>query len=415
MSIKGDSVMSEKHNVGVIGLGGRGLWALRDILCERSDVNVTFVCDEYPDRTEVASATVEKKQGHTPHSSTDWREVIASKDVDVIVNCTAWESHIPVSVAAMEAGKPVSMEVGGAYNIEDCFKLVNAFEKTGIHCMMVENCCYGREELLVLNMVRQGLFGKVVHCEGGYQHDLREEISFGEENRHYRLRNYKSRNTENYPTHELGPIAKVLNINRGNKLDYLVAMASGSWGLNEYAKKNENVNPALRTYPYKQGDIVKTLIKCAGGETIAITLDTTLPRNYSRGFTVRGTKGMFFEDGDGVYLDGLYSEWNKSYYNNKNVYFEKYDHPLWKSETTQSYSGGHGGMDWLVYEGFFEYVRTGKTPPIDTYDTATWMAITPLSTKSIENGSIPVEIPDFTDGKWKNRTDICEGIFSLDK
>ncbi|MDD4125548.1 MAG: gfo/Idh/MocA family oxidoreductase, partial [Eubacteriales bacterium] len=257
--------------------------------------------------------------------------------------------------------------------------------------------------------------GKIVHCEGGYQHDLREEISLGDEKRHYRLRNYQSRNTDNYPTHELGPIAKALDINRGNRLEYLVSMASGSWGLNDYAVKNDKVNPALRTFPYRQGDIVKTLIKCAGGETIALTLDTTLPRCYSRGFTVRGTKGLFFEDGNGIYLDGACGEWSKDFYNNKNEFFEKYEHPLWKSETTQHITVGHGGMDWLVYEGFFEYVRNGGTPPIDTYDTATWMAITPLAAKSIENGSIPVEIPDFTGGKWKNRTEICNGIFSLDK
>ncbi len=407
----------EKHNIGIIGLGKRGFWTLKDILCERGDVRVTYVCDEYPDRAEKARDTVIKKQGHTPVAAADWREVVASRDVDVIINCTAWESHIPVSVAAMEAGKPVCMEVGGAYDIADCFKLAETYKKTGIHCMMAENCCFNREELMVLNMVRQGVLGKVVHCEGGYHHDLREEISFGEENRHYRLRNYKSRNTDNYPTHALGPIAKILNINRGNRFEYLVSMASGSWGLNDYAKKHENVNPELQNYPYKQGDIVKTLIKCAGGETIALTLDTTLPRCYSRGFTVRGTDGMYFEDGDGVYLEGICGEWGKGYYNNKNEFFGKYDHPLWKDDSIKKYTGGHGGMDWLVYEGFFEYVKTGNPPPIDTYDTAAWMAITPLSAESVSHGSTPVAIPDFTDGAWQNRDEACTctGIFSLDK
>lgn len=404
-----------KLNVAIIGLGNRGLWTLRDILCEKEGVQVVCVCDEYPDRVQEGHDIVVKKKSRAPLATTDWREAVSFSEVEAVINCTAWEGHVSISTAAMEAGKPVMMEVGGAYHIEDCHKLVETYEKTGIHCMMAENCCYNREELMVLNMVKQGVLGKIVHCEGGYNHDLRNEISFGEEKRHYRLRNYQSRNTDNYPTHEIGPISKILNINRGNKFEYLVSMASGAWGLNAYAKQNPAVRPALQEFPYRQGDIVKTLISCAGGESVAITLDTTLPRWYSRNFTVRGTKGLYFEDGDGVFLDGTHSEWNKNFYNNKKEFFAKYDHPLWKDESVKQYTGGHGGMDWLVYEGFFEYLRTGKTPPIDTYDTATWMAITPLAEESIAKGSAPMPFPDFTKGKWQNRTDLCEGVFSLDK
>ena len=384
----------EKFNVGIIGLGCRGSWAVNDILTEREDVNVTFVCDEYEDRTEESKAVVEKKQGHTPHTSLDWHDVVNSPDVDVVVNCTAWEGHVPISTAAMEAGKPVAMEVGGAYQLDECYRLVDTYKKTGIHCMMLENCCFNREELMVLNMVQQGLFGKIVACSGGYQHDLREEITFGRENRHYRLRNYKARNTDNYPTHELGPIAKVLDLGHGNRMKYLVSMATGSWGLNDYARRNEKADPELRDYKFHQGDIVKTLIMCEGGETVTLTLDTTLPRSYSRGFTVRGTRGAYFEDGDGVFLDGVNNEWDKSFYNNKQQFFEKYDHPLWRKGGALDFHGGHGGMDWLVYDEFFRYVRTGNAPWIDTYDTASWMSITPLAAKSIENGSAPVEIPD---------------------
>ncbi len=407
--------MPEKVNVGIIGLGGRGTWTLRDILCKRQDVNVVAVCDEYRDRADKAGEIALEKKGKKPIVTTDWREVVASKEVDAVVNCTAWESHAVVSVGAMENGKFVAMEVGGAYSIDECFALVEAYKKTGIHCMMAENCCYNREELMALNMVRQGVFGKIVHCEGGYNHDLREEISTGIENRHYRLRNYMHRNADNYPTHELGPISKILNINRGNKMNYLVSVASGAWGLNDFAARNEKINPSFKTFNFKQGDIVKTLIKCEGGETITLTLDTTLPRSYSRGFTVRGTKGMFFEDGNGVFIDGRHSEWTKEFYNNKSEFFEKYEHRLWQSDTAKNYTGGHGGMDWLVYEGFFDYVKNGGNPPIDTYDTAAWMAITPLSEKSIEQGGARVDIPDFTEGKWKDRKDICESYFSLDK
>ena len=166
---------------------------------------------------------------------------------------SAWENHIPAAVYAMEHGKQVAIEVGGAYSVDDCWKLVDTYEKTGIHCMMLENCCYDRNEMMVMKMVREGLFGKIVHCEGGYRHDLRSEISLGKEIRHYRLRNFMNRNCENYPTHELGPIAKILDINRGNRMLSLTSVSSGAFGLNAYAEQNEKVNPELKTFRFSTG------------------------------------------------------------------------------------------------------------------------------------------------------------------
>jgi hypothetical protein len=281
--------------------------------------------------------------------------------------------------------------------------------------MLLENCCYGRYEMLVLNMVRQGLFGDVVHCAGGYLHDLRDEIAFGEENRHYRLRNYLHRNCENYPTHELGPIAKVLNINRGNRMVTLTSMASCSRGMHEFIRNNDKANKELLNTPFNQGDIVSTMIRCANGETIHLTLDTTLPRSYCRGFTVRGTRGMYQEENNTIYLDEMNEHFNaRALWDNADKFFEKYEHPVWNDFLHNGVKGGHGGMDFLVYDAFVKAVLNGTQMPIDVYDAAAWMCITPLSEQSIQMGSMPVAIPDFTNGRYCNRTDKVEGPYALD-
>ncbi|MBR4206374.1 MAG: Gfo/Idh/MocA family oxidoreductase [Clostridia bacterium] len=394
-----------EFRVGVVGLGGRGTWHVANILCERDDVEVTAVCDTYEDRCAHAAKICREKRGFDVAQTTDYRALIERDDVDVVFAFSAWENHLPAAIYAMNCGKQAAIEVGGAYSIEDCWSLVETYEKTRIHCMMLENCCFDRNEMMVMRMVREGIFGKIVHCEGGYQHDLRSEIAFGEENRHYRLRNYKNRNCENYPTHELGPIAKILDINRGNRMLCLSSMASGAFGLNDYAEKNEKVNPELRTYRFNQGDIVKTNIKCARGELITLTLDTTLPRNYSRNFTVRGTNGYFSENCDGFFLEGKSNEWDHSFYGNVKEYRELYEHPVWKKYIDDGVKAGHGGMDWLVFDSYFTALKNGEVPPIDTFDTAAWMAITPLSEISIQNNGAPVDIPDFTRGMWTHRPD----------
>ena len=405
----------EKFRVGQIGLGGRGMGHLSGIFCERDDVVVTYVCDVYEDRCAAAVKMVEERRGNTPKSTTNYREVCESPDVDVVIVTSAWENHIPACVYAMECGKQVATEVGGAYSVDDCWKLVNTYEKTGIHCMMLENCCYDRNEMMVMKMVREGLFGKIVHCEGGYQHDLRGEVSHGAENRHYRLRNYQNRCCENYPTHELGPIAKILDVNRGNRMVSLSSVASGAFGLNAFAEAHDDVDPALRSYRFKQGDVVKTMIQCAHGETICLTLDTTLPRYYSRNFTIRGTKGFFGETENMVYIDGKCVEFGHDNFNNVGEYRKEWEHPVWKHFEEEGVKGGHGGMDWLVFDAYFTALRDGMVPPIDTYDTAAWMAITPLSEISIANGSMPVDVPDFTRGMWTHRTDKNTGFYALDK
>ena len=299
----------------------------------------------------------------------------------------------------------MAMEVGGAYSLEQCHLLIKTYEKTGTPFMFLENCCFGRREMMTLNMVQQGFLGEIVHCEGTYAHDLRNEISFGKENRHYRLRNYLTRNCENYPTHDLGPIAKVLNINHGNRLMSLTSFSSKAAGLNAYIKKNKAEGDVLQNAKFAQGDIITTVIKCANGETIILKLDTTLPRYYSRGFTVRGTNGMYEEVTDSVFVDTEEDrshdfDWRKICAGNAEKYQEQWDHPVWKKYIEEGVQGTHDGMDWLEFKLFFEALRNDAPMPVDVYDAATWMSITVLSEMSIAKGGAVMDIPDFTGGKW---------------
>ncbi len=393
----------DKVRIGFVGLGPRGRGLLNDIVLQNPKAQVTAVCDVYSDRTEEGAKLVEEKSGAKPFASGDYRDIVTRDDVDAVVIASAWESHIPIAIAALEAGKKVGMEVGGAYTVEQCFELVKCVERTGVPLMLLENCCYGRRELMVRNMVELGVLGEVVHCAGGYMHDLREEVAFGKERRHYRLRNYINRNCENYPTHELGPIAKVLGINRGNRMVSLVSVASKSRGLHEYIMQKKSDDAELVGTHFNQGDIISTIIKCAGGETITLSLDTTLPRYYSRGFTVRGTKGMYEEATDSVFLDGNEHFGRRENWGNAEKYSEKYEHPIWKAYKESGVQGSHDGMDWLEFDRFFDAILEDKPFEIDVYDAAAWMCITALSEQSIALGGAPVAIPDFTNGMWTMR------------
>ena len=394
-----------KLNIGVVGVGGRGYWLTKDVILSMEDISVVSVCDVYEDCAIAAAEMVKESRGTMPAWETNYKNVIDNPDVQAVVVPAAWEAHVDVAVYAMLKGKAVAIEVGGAYDLADCWRLVDTYEQTGTPFMFLENCCFGRREMMVLNMVKQGLFGEVIHCAGGYQHDLRKEISFGKENRHYRLRNYTHRNADNYPTHELGPIAKILNINHGNRMLTLTSTASKAAGLHDYILRRKADDEELKNTIFAQGDIVTTVIKCAHGETITLTLDTTLPRFYSRNFTVRGTRGMYEEATDSIFLDNGEDEkmdfcWRKEKNGNAETYTEKYDHPVWKKYIESGVQGSHDGMDWLEFRTFFDCLINNEPMPIDVYDAAAWMAVTALSEQSIAMGSAPVAFPDFTRGKW---------------
>lgn len=400
--------MDKKVKLAVIGLGGRGRHQLRDVVLNLEDVEITAVCDICPDRIDLTVEMIKEKCGYIPFHTTDYREVLSRDDVEVVYIATYWETHIEVAIAAQRAGKVTGLEVGGAYSIEELEELVRVHEQTGTPFMFMENCCYNANELFATAAARSGILGRIVHCSGAYGHDLRDEIATGNIKNHYRLRNYTSRNAENYPTHELGPIARLLNINRGNRMVSLVSVASKACGMEDYIKDHPELveqDPTLAGREFKQGDIVNTIITCENGETIALKLDTTLPRSYSREFTVRGTKGYYSQDTNTLFLDGMKELWKpvkfiETFGNNAIEYYDRFMPDIWNEMTEEAKKRGHGGMDAIMFREFIDAYKEGREMPIDVYDCAAWMSITVLSAQSIAMGGAPRPIPDFTNGKW---------------
>lgn len=415
-------IMIKSINIGIFGMGGRGQSLLEYAIlpaCQDMNVTVSAVYDPYEDRALEGAAIVERITGMPARAAKTESEIFEDPEIRAIIISSSWESHVDLAIKAMRAGKYVAFEVGGAYSLEECWQLVHTSEETGVPCMMLENCCYGQRELMITNMVRQGVLGSIVHCSGGYHHDLRDQVARGKEIRHYRLRNYINRNCENYPTHELGPIAKLLDINNGNRMLTLSSTASCAKGLHEFILNQGIENNPLADVEFAQGDVVTTVIKCAKGQTIVLTLDTTLPRAYSRAFTIRGTKGAYFEDTDSIFLDKEHHdfEWQpKKIWDNAQQYEEAYQHPLWKGYDPHAGMDGHGGMDYLVISAFLEAAIKDSKTPIDVYDTATYMCISALSEESINQGGAVVSIPDFTRGKWYMRQDIDFDLtYNLDR
>lgn len=404
----------ETINVGIVGLGCRGKGILESILLAMKDVHVIAVCDVYEDRVQAAVEVVSAAyDGEKPVGCTDYTELLKIPGLDAVLIFTAWDSHTEIAVASMKAGIPVASEVGCEYSLANCQKLVDTYEKTRTPYMFLENCCYGKEELMATSMARRGLFGEIVHCAGAYGHDLRSEVAWGIENRHYRFRNYQHRCCENYPTHELGPIARLLDINRGNRIVSVVSVASKAAGLRDYIKQEameKEIPEYLRCARFAQGDVVSTMLRCAGGETILLRLDTTLPRFYSRDFTVRGTKGMYEQATNSIFLDGIHKEqyFNpvqsyQEFINNAVEYEEEYLPKIWRGITPEAEAAGHGGMDYFVYRAFIDAVRNKTPMPIDVYDAASWMAVSVLSEASIQQGGAVQMMPDFTGGRWQQR------------
>jgi len=392
--------------LGLIGLGSRGRGLTRNLV-HIDGIEIVALCDINPAFFDELSEFFDKSQIQKPDFYTDYNEFLARSDIEGVVIATNWITHIPLAIAAMKAGKYVGVEVGGAASIDECWQLVRVSEETKIPCMLLENCCYGKYELMVFNMIKKGLFGEVVHCECGYGHDLRGLA--GRKNN--RLYNNMHRNGDLYPTHGVGPIAKMLNINRGNRFVSITSMASKAVGLKDWIKKHKDTDYELVNFDFVKGDVVQSLIKCAHGETVLVTHNVTLPRPYSRFNVVHGTNGIYMEDKKGIFIDGKTEDekWDCI-----DDYFDEYGHPLWKEFEASGVKGGHGGMDPLTLKAFADSVRNKTQTPIDVYDTATWMAITVLSEQSIYTGSSPIAFPDFTNGKWIDREESVKSIYSLD-
>lgn len=396
----------------VIGLGGRGRSNIQT-LCGIEGVAIISVCDPYEDRV---AETVEnlKKRGHEAQGFTDYKKALNVAGLNAVMIASGWQSHSTVALYALEKGIPVGCEVGGEYSLERCFELVRTQEKTGTPYMFLENCCYGEEELLATAMVRRGKLGKISFCAGAYTHDLRAEVAYGLKNRHYRFENYRHRNCDNYPTHDLGPIAKLLNINRGNRIVSLTSLSSAANGLSAYIAGQEDADDVMKNTVFKQGDVVETLLTCANGELIRLHLDTTLPTAYNRDFTVRGTKGSYYQATNSFFFDGDKESWipwesARDNLNNAQNYRE-FLPDIWKSVTEEERKKGHGGMDYFCFKAFVEAVKEHKPMPIDVYDAAVWMAVSALSEQSILSGGAAQLMPDFTHGDWITRApkDVVE-------
>ncbi|GAB3906957.1 Gfo/Idh/MocA family oxidoreductase [Larkinella knui] len=415
------SVLSQVR-LAFIGVGSRGRSHVRQALF-RDDVVITAICDPDPDAISRTNAMIEKSGKKKPVAYTkggeDFVNMLKRDDIDGVVIATPWEWHVPMAVATMKAGKYAGVEVSATVTLKESWDLVNTFEKTGSHCMILENVCYRRDVLAVLNMIRQGMFGEMTYAHCGYQHDLRN-IKFndgksvggvgaefgakGYSEARWRTQHSVDRNGDLYPTHGLGPVAHWLNINRGNRFLHLTSMATQSRGLHKYIVDKGGPDHPNAKVNFKLGDVVTTMVQCANGENIVIMHDTNSPRPYSLGFRAQGTQGIWMDDGKTIYLEGVSPkphQWEPF-----ESYQEKYDHPLWKQHGTTAQGGGHGGIDFFVMRAFIESIKAQVAPPIDVYDAAAWSAISPLSEQSIAQGSKPVEIPDFTRGKWKTNKPV---------
>jgi hypothetical protein len=411
-----------KVRLAFIGVGSRGRSHVQQALY-RDDVEITAISDPSAEAISRTTAMIEKAGRKAPvaygKGDEGFREMLKRDDIDGVVIATPWEWHVPMAVATMEAGKYAGIEVSATVTLKESWDLVNAFEKTGSPCMILENVCYRRDVLSILNMIRKGMFGEMTYAHCGYQHDLRNikfndgksiggvGAEFGEKGyseAHWRTQHSVDRNGDLYPTHGLGPVAHWLNINRGNRFMHLTSMATKSRGLHKYVVDKGGANHPNANVNFKLGDVVTTMIQCANGENIVIIHDTNSPRPYSLGFRAQGTEGIWMDDNDMIYLEGTSPKphsWEPFA-----PYQDKYDHPLWKRHVQTAENAGHGGIDFFVLRAFIESVKAKTAPPIDVYDAAVWSAISPLSEESIAGGSKPIEIPDFTRGKWKTNKPI---------
>ncbi len=422
--------IKDKIRIGLIGVGMRGRNHL-ELLLLRTDCEVVALCDVDPNallesQKMVAKANKAKAVDYNKGEQ-DYRRMIDTEKLDAVIIATPWEFHSEQAIYAMRKGVYAGCEVCGGFSLDECWELVNAHEETGTHLFFLENVCYRRDVMAILNMVKQGLFGELLHTEGGYQHDLREVkfndgvkpygggVEFGEKGfseAKWRTGHSVHRNGDLYPTHGVGPVAMMMDINRGNRFQFLTSVASKSRGLHEYIINHPKggKNHPNADVEFKLGDVVTTIIKCNNGETVMLSHDTNVARPYSLGFRVQGTKGLWMDVNKSLYIEGTSKQPHR--WELADTYLKQYDHPLWKKYEKEAEGAGHGGMDFFVLNAFIEGVKRNEPAQIDVYDAATWLSITPLSEASIATGSSPQSFPDFTRGRWmKKKNEFGKGEF----
>ncbi len=401
----------DKVRIGIIGLGQRGSGAV-ERLSYIDGVEITALCDKFPDRVEKAQKTLAKtgRPAAIAYSGEEgWKALCDSTHCDLVYTPTPWYLHAPIAIRAMKNGKHAAVEVPAAVTMDECWELVETSEKTKKHCMMLENCCYDFFEMLTLNMARNGLFGELVHAEGAYIHDLSKGWLFNK-NAYadmWRLKENAKRNGSLYPTHGLGPIAQCLDINRGDRMDFLVSVSTGDFTLGAMAKEMAAKDPFYNEYVGKpfRGNMNTTTVKTVKGKTMMIQHDVSSPRPYSRLHVLSGTKGSAQKYPEPEDRISFGHSWVKPEELKK--LYEQYTPPIVKhiGEIAKEV-GGHGGMDFIMDWRLIDCLRNGLPLDQDVYDAASWTAVGLLSEKSVGSRSRPVDIPDFTRGNWTNNKPV---------
>jgi len=399
--------------LGIVGIGNRGTGLLK-ILLKMEGVKIPAICDLEPAKLKradelIVQAGLPKAQAYGK-SENDYISMMERDDLDAVLIATPWGLHTPMAVQAMKCGKYAAVEVPAAINMEQCWDLVKTHEATGVPCMMLENWSFRRDNLAVLNMIRKGLFGEIVHCHCAHSHDVVPHFFFYPEKGNIRWpgKYLLERNADLYPTHSLGPVISWMDINCGDYYDYLTATATSSKGINAYFARQFGPDHPNAKRKYTQGDIVTSVIKTKKGRTIVINYDMQLPRPYDNRWLIQGTLGLYNEQRNAVYLEGKSPK--RHQWESFDPYQKKYEHKWWKKSNDKLAKIAHGGTDYIELQEFLRAVRNRTQTPIDVYDSVMMSVITPLSEQSIAQGSAPVKCPDFTSGKWKTQ----KPTFALD-
>ncbi len=400
----------DKVRVGIIGAGNRGavLIQMFDWLVKNNHAEIAAISDLQPKKVEKLNEHLKKVQpkGAQLYSGNEneWKKVAERDDIDLLIIATPWELHTPMCLYGMENGKHVACEVPIAYTLEDCWKLIETAERTQKHCMMMENCCFNGEELWVLNMINQGVFGDLTHAEGAYIHDLRKHLldeTYYEDQ--WRIKHHLNKDGNFYTTHGLGPVSQYMDIGRGDTYDHVVSMSSREKSLSDAAKKHNSPFTNI-----KCGDMNTTLIKTKLGKSIMLQFDVHTGRPYNRLNTVVGTKAVHEGYPSRLYInEEELAWWGHKWLDDQQYkdYREKYDHPLWNKLKTQISDNavGHGGMDFVMIYRLIRCLNKGLPLDINVYDSVLWSAITPLSELSVAQNSASIKVPDFTGGTWKTK------------
>lgn len=390
--------------IGYVGVGGMGSAHVENLL-KIKGAEVRAVCDIVESKVQRTQEMVEKAGFKKPDGYSrgehDYKRMCERDDIDLVFIATPWEWHVPMCLEAMKSGKHAAVEVPAALTIEQCWQLVDTSEQTRKYCIMMENCNYDKVEMMILNMVKKGVFGELLHAECGYLHDLRDVKHDMEGEGLWRRKHSMERNGDLYPTHGLGPVAQCLDINRGNYFDYLVSVGTKTRGLHLYAVEKFGENSSQAKEEFVLSDVVTTLIKTMNGETIILKHDTSSPRPYSRDILVQGTKGIVRKYPETkIYIEGKSEphRWEPA-----DEWMKQYMHHIWVELEEQSKGAGHGGMDFIEDYRLINSLLKGVEPDMDVYDAAAISAVTELSGKSISLEGMPVKFPDFTRGKWRQQ------------